>query len=722
MSTGREVQSGSASQHAGPPMTSRRFMIDALHVFSLTSLVIAQCFYDRLAQQAEYLVDPAVTPAAIAGMVVTLSIGLPLLVVGLEYLAELWNSKIRDALHLSVVLLCSILFLLQVLQRATFLPGWIIVVSAPGGACVMTWFYARFSSLRSVVTICSLGILIFPAILSLRLMSADASVAHRAIHDSSGPTIPVVLVVFDEFSGSSLMTPEREIDLQRFPNFAALQQSSTWYRSASSVSPTTMRALPAILTGKFTLAWFTSSPTALPQNLFSLLSSAGSYDIAAFEPVSVLAPRRQVIQPQSLREFFGQTASLLGILGRVYLYEISPADFHAQLPLIPPVWFGFHDSAQVDRSARRGTFRYGWTDRRDEQIDHFLNCLDRTPQPVLYFGHFLLPHAPWCYFPTGTRYAEDRDSQDRLCLESDDNIMDDELGVIQNQQRHLLQVMYVDQQVGRITERLKETGIWDSCLLIITADHGVSFRLGQDRREYSGGNSEDILSVPLFIKFPGQVAGEVSDLPVQSIDLLPTVLDVIGIQPELPTDGLSVRDSRIALREQIVVHDPQNHLSFPLDVVRQLQGPALIRRRFGVGTDRWNIFRIGPHSEWLGQTVSSLPTQTQGSVRLECRSPTAAPSPTSLATLPYHIEGRVTSSSVNDMPVELVAAVDGIICGTTRTYRQFGHTDRWSVMLPEWSDLSGSVAPVFYSVSEDGSLAPCTMLWVDELGEPVDGL
>ena len=57
---------------------------------------------------------------------------------------------------------------------------------------------------------------------------------------------------------------------------------------------------------------------------------------------------------------------------------------------------------------------------------------------------------------------------------------------------------------ARLLDRLAETGVLDQCLLIVTSDHGVSFRPGHSRRLPDPDNLADIASVPLFIKLPGQ--------------------------------------------------------------------------------------------------------------------------------------------------------------------------------------------------------------------------
>ena len=53
----------------------------------------------------------------------------------------------------------------------------------------------------------------------------------------------------------------------------------------------------------------------------------------------------------------------------------------------------------------------------------------------------------------------------------------------------------IEELVGELLDRLTEIGIRDRCLLIVTADHGISFRAGQDRRVPEAGNADDGTSV-----------------------------------------------------------------------------------------------------------------------------------------------------------------------------------------------------------------------------------
>ena len=61
----------------------------------------------------------------------------------------------------------------------------------------------------------------------------------------------MVLIIMDEFPLAGLLDSKGEIDAKRFPNFAALQQQSDWFRNAVTVGDSTEQAVPAILSGDF---------------------------------------------------------------------------------------------------------------------------------------------------------------------------------------------------------------------------------------------------------------------------------------------------------------------------------------------------------------------------------------------------------------------------------------------------------------------------------------
>jgi arylsulfatase A-like enzyme len=94
------------------------------------------------------------------------------------------------------------------------------------------------------------------------------------------------------------------------------------------------------------------------------------------------------------------------------------------------------------------------------------------------------------------------------------------------------EVHYVDDNVGRLTAKLRQLGLYDDALIVVTSDHGEEF---WEHESMGHGHSlhEEVVRVPLIVKLPrssakGRVRGTVTTRRV-----LPTVLDVCGIESGL---------------------------------------------------------------------------------------------------------------------------------------------------------------------------------------------
>jgi len=100
-------------------------------------------------------------------------------------------------------------------------------------------------------------------------------------------------------------------------------------------------------------------------------------------------------------------------------------------------------------------------------------------------------------------------------------------------------VATVDDEVGRLLDQIRSLGLSGRTLVIVTSDHGEA--LGEDGRAGHAYLEDYNLMVPLILELPGASdAGAVVDTQVRLIDLMPTVLDVVGIEPSGPIDGRSL--------------------------------------------------------------------------------------------------------------------------------------------------------------------------------------
>jgi len=109
------------------------------------------------------------------------------------------------------------------------------------------------------------------------------------------------------------------------------------------------------------------------------------------------------------------------------------------------------------------------------------------------------------------------------------------------------EVVVVDDRVGRILRALRDEGLYDDAIIVVTADHG-ELLLEHDALEHGGDRLyEPVLRIPWIMRLPGgqhggtRVAGS-----VQMADILPTVL---GLLDAAPPAGIAGRDALVRLDE-----------------------------------------------------------------------------------------------------------------------------------------------------------------------------
>jgi arylsulfatase A-like enzyme len=104
------------------------------------------------------------------------------------------------------------------------------------------------------------------------------------------------------------------------------------------------------------------------------------------------------------------------------------------------------------------------------------------------------------------------------------------------------EIRYVDQQVGILLQELEERGLAGNTLVVLTADHGES--LGDHDYFFEHGRFpyDDCVHVPLIVRAPRFAKpGHTVRSPVQSIDIVPTLLDLAGLPPDPQAEGKSLR-------------------------------------------------------------------------------------------------------------------------------------------------------------------------------------
>jgi len=100
------------------------------------------------------------------------------------------------------------------------------------------------------------------------------------------------------------------------------------------------------------------------------------------------------------------------------------------------------------------------------------------------------------------------------------------------------EILFMDNQIGRIVEYLKQRGDYDDWVIILLSDHGES--LGEDNYFFDHGYklTEGTTRIPLIIKLPRHKKREVTNAPVSICDLYPTIIKLAGVHENMSKNNI----------------------------------------------------------------------------------------------------------------------------------------------------------------------------------------
>ena len=655
----------------------------ALELAVLCGFAFAQPLFDLLGRNPEFFAVRGSPSGDIVLFAFALVLLPPLLLTGVEALAGLAGRKARDVVHAVLVAFLGALIAIQVVKRVGALPAALDLALAIAAGLGLAWVVAvrRARVARTFMTVLSPAPVLFLVLFLLGsgvtqlVLPEDAKVA--AASTRSGP--PVVMVVFDEFPLTSLLARDGTIDGVRYPNFATLAGRSTWYSRATTVFDSTTHAVPAILDGRRPRKGSLPTLARHPNNLFTLLGR--TYRLNVSEEASHLCPRS--LCPNAVRPSLGKRLRELSLdSGIVYAHLVLPAAFEDSVPSIAEGWgdFGGGDAGDAVLALLGGG-------GRPARFEEWVRSIRPSSTPALNFKHVLLPHVPWQYLPDGHGYSR---SANRLPGLVRPEAADDPFLVRQQYQRHLLQVGFTDRLLGRLIARLRETGLWDRALVVVTADHGVAFRVGErDRRAVTPENVEDIAPIPLFVKAPGQRTGRVSTNPVADdrhpADDRRRARHRPAVACRRPAGRQSGAGRASRGRHAHACWEPLQLDA--ADLERRMR--AAVERKvrvFGSGSDGPGLYAVGPHQELLGRPVSALGAVDGGEARAAIDAASELADVDLKKDLPAQLTGRISGAGPGRH--DLAFAVNGRVVTVSQSFPWDGE-ERFSAFVPPDSFRSG---------------------------------
>lgn len=539
----------------------------ALEILALWALAGAQPLFDLFGKNGEFFLASGTGPGEIVGFTLVIAFAVPLVLILIESVVAFARPSVARTVHRVVIGLLGAVLGLNV-ARQFDIEAPVLAVAFAVAFAALVLRLQRHATARSVLHYLGIAPLAF-ALLFVFTSESGALVFTedaQVVELEQGTGGPVAVLVLDELPLASLLTRDGEINARRFPNFARLADSSTWYRNVTSVNPSTPESVPSILTGQYPESGRLPTSADRPINIFTLLG--GSYQVDAFEGVTDLCP--DVVcapdeQHLGVNSFFDDVVGAVGDAGVVFGHLTLPQTLRDHLPTLGQSWAGFLETPGDDAATAASPedlVAQEPVDGRTELTDFLegrasaarsrggqgrdlvplIDGYDAAPG-TLFVGHDpFLPHRPWHITPTGAAY----DTTVGGVTPGQEAWPDSPAFVRRVLQRHLLQVGYADALLGRLLDRFEAAGTLDEATIAVVADHGMAFEVGGRAREPSDSNVQEIYRVPLFIKAPGQDAGDgrVSDRNALLVDVLPTIMDLIDVEPpdNAGFDGQSLVD------------------------------------------------------------------------------------------------------------------------------------------------------------------------------------
>ncbi len=261
-----------------------------------------------------------------------------------------------------------------------------------------------------------------------------------------------------------------------------------------------------------------------------------------------------------------------------------------------------------------------WPERMaDATADRAIALIEEyRDEPLFVWIHFQDPHGP--YLPPDGYKEMFRDPDRKpFVLKANEsesgkggipayNLLEEERDFYRYVAHYDGEIRFLDEQFGRVVDALDSLGLIDNALVVFTADHAE----GMGENNYFFGHGENLYDsvthVPLIVKKRGAISGRRTLTGrrtefVQHLDIVPTVLNVAGVDTDPRFRGADLLAESAAPREIFAVANPlpSGDLRYSLvsDGFKLIHTPALdLYELFDLKTDPFeekNLFSTEPH-------------------------------------------------------------------------------------------------------------------------------
>lgn len=244
--------------------------------------------------------------------------------------------------------------------------------------------------------------------------------------------------------------------------------------------------------------------------------------------------------------------------------------------------------------------------------DRALGILPGLEEPFFLYLHYMEPHAPYKPPPEHPRAFVSGSSGKRWVDRGDTEMIKRkiyggraEIEISDRDLAHLIalydeEILYFDRQLDVLLGFLDRTGMIERTIVALLSDHGEEILDHGQVAHCRDLAYQTILWTPLVLKIPG-VGGSVRSSLVQNLDLLPTLLDYLGIAYDLRgLDGIS-------LRPVIDSDRPIHRYSFASQGRSRTVRDGRLKAIYHLGNGALELFDLGSDPAELNDLASARP-------------------------------------------------------------------------------------------------------------------
>lgn len=142
------------------------------------------------------------------------------------------------------------------------------------------------------------------------------------------------------------------------------------------------------------------------------------------------------------------------------------------------------------------------------------------------------------------------------------------------------EVLCADHYLGELVKQLKELGLYEHTILVITADHGEAL-WEHGFLKHGGALYQELVHVPLLMRFPELSGGRRLPELVETVDIVPTLLAACGIETSLPFSGQNLwpnlRDG-LPLAERVGISEapPKQMVAVRVGSLKLIESPGRV--------------------------------------------------------------------------------------------------------------------------------------------------